>query len=59
MLKAGRLRRLGNLCRMQEQDHCRKITLDKPEGCRRVNRPAIRWLAGFSGRTQVGSGVVN
>jgi hypothetical protein len=29
---------------MQELDPCRKLTLHKPEGTRRVGRPATRWL---------------
>jgi hypothetical protein len=29
---------------MQEKDPCRKLTFHKPEGTRRVCRPAIRWL---------------
>jgi hypothetical protein len=40
----GRLRWLGQLFRMQEQNPCRKLTLCKPEGTRRVSRSAIRWL---------------
>jgi hypothetical protein len=34
----------GQLFRMQEQNPCRKLTLHKPEGNRRLGRPAIRWL---------------
>jgi hypothetical protein len=30
--------------RIQEQNPCRKLTLHRPEGTRRVARPAIRWL---------------
>jgi len=44
VIKSGRLRWLGHLFRMQEQNPCRKLTLHKPEGTRRVGRPAIRWL---------------
>jgi hypothetical protein len=29
---------------MQEQNSCRKLTLHKPEGAQRVDRPAARWL---------------
>jgi hypothetical protein len=42
--KVGRLRWLGHLFRMQEQNPCRKLTPHKPEGARRVGRPAVRWL---------------
>ena len=34
----------GTFCRMQEQNPCKKLTLQKPEGTRGVDRPAIRWL---------------
>jgi hypothetical protein len=44
MIKVGRLRWLGHLFRMQELSRCRKLTLHKPEGTRRVGRPAIRWM---------------
>jgi hypothetical protein len=42
--KVGRLRWLGHLFRMQEQNSCRKLTLHKSEGTRQAGRPAIRWL---------------
>jgi hypothetical protein len=42
--KVGRLRWLGQLCRMQEKNPCRKLNLHKPEGTRRVGRPAVRRL---------------
>jgi hypothetical protein len=29
---------------MQELDPCRKLTLHKPEGTRRVGNPRVRWL---------------
>jgi hypothetical protein len=29
---------------MQELDPCRKLTLYKPEGTRRVGKPRARWL---------------
>jgi hypothetical protein len=35
---------VGHLCRMQEQDCCRKLAFDKPECTRRLGRPAVRWL---------------
>jgi hypothetical protein len=44
VIKSGRLRWLGHLFRMQEQNPCRKLTLHKSEGTQRVGRPAIRWL---------------
>jgi hypothetical protein len=31
---------------MQDNLQCKKITLDKPEGRRRVGRPNLRWLDG-------------
>jgi hypothetical protein len=31
---------------MQDNLQCKKITLDKPEGRRRVGRPNIRWMDG-------------
>jgi hypothetical protein len=44
VIKVGRLRWLGHLFRMQEQNPCRTLTLHKPEGTRRGGRPDIRWL---------------
>jgi len=29
---------------MQELDHCRKLTLLKPEGTGRVGEPKLRWV---------------
>jgi len=29
---------------MQVLDHCRKLTLVKPEGTRRVGEPKLRWV---------------
>jgi hypothetical protein len=43
VIKLGRLRWLGQLFRVQEQNPCRKLILHKPEGTRRVGRPAIGW----------------
>jgi hypothetical protein len=34
----------GQLFRMQELDPCRKLTLLKPEGNRRVGKPKLGWL---------------
>jgi hypothetical protein len=31
---------------MQDNLPCKKITLDKPEGRRRVGRPNLRWMGG-------------
>jgi hypothetical protein len=45
LIKVGRLRWLGYLFTVQEQNPCRNIILHKPEGIiRRVGRPALRWL---------------
>jgi hypothetical protein len=44
VIKIGRLRWQDHLFRMQELDPCRKLTLYKPEGTRRVRRPRARWL---------------
>jgi hypothetical protein len=44
MIKVGQLRWLGHLYRIKEQNPCRKLTPYKPEGTRRVGRPAITWL---------------
>jgi hypothetical protein len=42
---------------MQDNLPCKKITLDKPEGRRRVGRPNLRWMDGWSdeGCREVGS----
>jgi hypothetical protein len=44
VIKAGRLRWLRHLCRLQQQGPCRKLAFHKPEGTRQVGRPAVRWL---------------
>jgi hypothetical protein len=44
IIEGERMRWLGPLFRMQTQNPCRKLTLHKPEGTRRLDRPAIRWL---------------
>jgi len=36
VMQIGRLRWLGRLFRMQELDSCRKLTVLKPEGTRRI-----------------------
>jgi hypothetical protein len=43
-----RLRWTGHLVRMQENLPCKEITLDKPEGRRRVGRPNLRWMDGVT-----------
>jgi len=44
VIKVGRLKWLGQLCRMQELEPCRKLTLLKAESTRRVGKPKLRWL---------------
>jgi hypothetical protein len=41
-----RLRWAGHIVWMQDNLPCKKITLDKPEGRRRVGRPNFRWMDG-------------
>jgi hypothetical protein len=43
-----RLRRAGHILRMQDNLLCKKITLDKPEGRRRVGRQNLRWMDGVT-----------
>jgi hypothetical protein len=45
-IKITRLRWPGHIVRMQENLPCKKITLDEPEGRRRVGRPNLRWMDG-------------
>jgi hypothetical protein len=40
------LRWAGHIVRMQGNLPCKKVTLDKPEGRRRVGRPNLRWMDG-------------
>ena len=47
--KIGRLRWLGHLVRMQELDHCRKLTVLKTEGTRRVGKRKMRWRESVEG----------
>jgi len=42
MAKIGKLRWLGFLSGIQEEERCRKRTLLKPEGTRRVEKPQLR-----------------
>jgi hypothetical protein len=44
VVKTGRLKWLGNFCRMQELDPCRRFNLLYPEGTRRTGKPQLRWL---------------
>jgi hypothetical protein len=44
VIEVGRMRWLGQLFRMQELDLCRKLTVLKPEGTRRVGKPKLTWL---------------
>jgi hypothetical protein len=43
-----KVRWVGQIIRMQDHLPCKKITLDKPEGRRRVGRPYLRWMDGVT-----------
>jgi hypothetical protein len=45
-IRISRLRWAEHIVRMQDNLPCKKITLDKPEGRRRVGRPNLRWMDG-------------
>jgi hypothetical protein len=45
-VRITRLRWAGNIVRIQDNLPCKKITLDKPEGRRRVGKPNFRWVDG-------------
>jgi len=45
-IRITRLRWAGHIVRMEDNLPCTKITLDKPEGRRRVGRPNLRWMDG-------------
>ena len=45
-VRITRYRRAGHTVRMQDNLPCNKITLDKPEGRRRVGRPNLRCMDG-------------
>jgi hypothetical protein len=45
-IRITRLRWAGYIVRMQDNLPCKKITLDKPEGRKRVGRPNLRWIDG-------------
>jgi hypothetical protein len=47
-VRITRLRWAGHIVRMQDNLRCKKITLDKPEGRRRVGRPNLRGMDGWS-----------
>jgi hypothetical protein len=40
------LRWAGHIVQMQDNLPCKKITLDKPEGRKRVGRSNLRWMDG-------------
>ena len=44
VIKEGSMRWLRRLRATKEQDPNRKLTINKPEGNRRVDRRAVRWL---------------
>jgi hypothetical protein len=43
-IKAGRVRWLGHLFRMDDSSPCKKATFNYPYGNRRIERPPTRWL---------------
>ena len=43
-IKISKLRWLGHLYREKEMDPCRKVTLNKIDGKRKVGWPNIRWM---------------
>jgi len=45
-ISINRLRWAEHIVRMQDNLPCKKITLDKPEGTRRVGRPNLGWMDG-------------
>ena len=45
-IRITRLRWAGHIVRMQDNLPCKKVTLDKPEGGRRVGRPNLGWMDG-------------
>jgi hypothetical protein len=47
-IRITRLRWAGHIVRMQDNQPCKKINLDKPEGRRRVGRPNLRWMDGVT-----------
>jgi hypothetical protein len=47
IIKTGRLRWAGHVIRMLDDNPIKKLTLLKPDGCRRVARPKLRWTDGI------------
>jgi len=45
-IRITRLRWAGHIVRMQNNLPCKKVTLDKTEGRRRVGRRNLRWIDG-------------
>jgi hypothetical protein len=45
-IRITRLRWAGHIVQMKDNLPCKKITLNKPEGRRRVGRPYLRWMDG-------------
>ena len=45
-IRITRLKWAGHIVRIQANLPCKKITLDKPAGRRRVGRPNLRWMNG-------------
>ena len=45
-IRITKLRWAGLIIRVQDNLPCKKITLGKPEGRRRVGRPNLRWIDG-------------
>jgi hypothetical protein len=45
-IRISRLRWAGHIVQMEDNLPRKKITLDKPEGRRRVERPNLRWMDG-------------
>jgi hypothetical protein len=45
-IRISRLRWAGHIVRMEDNVPCKEITLDKPEGRRRLGRPNLRWMDG-------------
>jgi hypothetical protein len=46
-IKIGRLRWAGVLCECWMMNLLKKLSLIKPDGCRRVGRPKFRWMDGI------------
>jgi hypothetical protein len=44
VIKVARIRWLGHLVRMEENSPCKIITFLQPEGCRKKERPKLRWF---------------